>query len=493
MNLIKELYKAMPIQNGTKKIFLWGIPIVAILIISILLFLHSENKKKIEEVEQEAVEAKQLKNYYGTLSSIYQHICWSEQFSLECATNISRVWEDCINKGVEFGGVEGAGVLSELGVQTVLDELEKQGLKEKAEKSYAEVQAKMASLNQCPARYQEAYNQLLELYSIYCQIYNLAFHPSGSLISFNNKIEELKSQFAKQSEKLKVLLFYSPTEKEGEPYGVAQKSSTSKPNLMGMTSKKNQPPIVKAKRGPFIAWLWAAPHNDKGRKYLKQENYSQAAFEFTKAIAISPKSPRLYLNRGLAYRLQKEYELAISDFTKVIELEPSYTMAYCYRGMTFMAAEDYVKAISDFSKEIELDPTSGKVYLYRGMAYGSIQDFTNSLKDLTKAQSLGEEVDSKLMGLVKAGEIFVTPSTGAKDKTIQITSNPLPGKPERILEAVLEGIVVGAKGEYKALINGNLYSEGGNINGARIEKVKSDSIEIIFEGEKREVKIGDAF
>ena len=104
MNLIKELYKAMPIQNGTKKIFLWGISIVILLlIISTLLFLHSENKKRFAEAEREVAEAKQLKNYYGTLSSIYEHIGWSEQFSLECVANISRVWEDCINKGVGRG------------------------------------------------------------------------------------------------------------------------------------------------------------------------------------------------------------------------------------------------------------------------------------------------------------------------------------------------------------------------------------------------------
>ena len=118
----------MPIQNGAKKIFLWGIPIVVLLlIISTLLFLHFENKKKIAEAEQEVAEAKQLGNYYGTLSSIYEHICWSEKFSLECATVISNVWENGINEGLELGGVAGAGVLSELGVRTVLDELEKQG------------------------------------------------------------------------------------------------------------------------------------------------------------------------------------------------------------------------------------------------------------------------------------------------------------------------------------------------------------------------------
>ena len=110
------------------------------------------------------------------------------------------------------------------------------------------------------------------------------------------------------------------------------------------------------------------------------------------------------------------------------------------------------------------------------------------------------------MGLVKAGAILATPSTGvqqekivlvnqagATDEVQQITSKPLPAKPERIIEAVLEGVVAGAKGEYKALINGNLYSEGGSINGAKIEKINSDSIEISFEGEKREVKIGDTF
>ena len=77
---------------------------------------------------------------------------------------------------------------------------------EKMESINKEIEIGMQELKNYPIQYQEAYNIMMEMYSIYSQIYSLAQAPSGSLMSFNNKINDLQLDFTKYASKLKVFM-----------------------------------------------------------------------------------------------------------------------------------------------------------------------------------------------------------------------------------------------------------------------------------------------
>ena len=64
----------------------------------------------------------------------------------------------------------------------------------------------MRKLKNCPNQYQEAYNALLELHGIYSQLHSLASSPTGSLLSFNNRVNDLESEFTRIEGKLKIYM-----------------------------------------------------------------------------------------------------------------------------------------------------------------------------------------------------------------------------------------------------------------------------------------------
>jgi len=124
--------------------------------------------------------------------------------------------------------------------------------------------------------------------------------------------------------------------------------------------------------------------NFNGSEYGNKEKFDDALKEFTKAIAINPRYPITYLNRGAVYFKKNQISRAISDFNKAIEIEPKIPIAYVNRGMASVANGEYDQAISDFNKAIELNPRFGMAYNNRGMAYVKKGHYDQAVSDFDK-------------------------------------------------------------------------------------------------------------
>ena len=68
----------------------------------------------------------------------------------------------------------------------------------------------------------------------------------------------------------------------------------------------------------------------KGRIELSEENYSEAIFNFNKAIIAKPKDFEGYFLRGIAKYSLNDYIGSVEDFNKTIENHPLYVRAYHY-------------------------------------------------------------------------------------------------------------------------------------------------------------------
>jgi len=64
----------------------------------------------------------------------------------------------------------------------------------------------MQRLNSPPEEYKKSYDVLIELYGYYTQYMEQAISPTGSLIEFNNKSNDLSSQISKLYNQFKILL-----------------------------------------------------------------------------------------------------------------------------------------------------------------------------------------------------------------------------------------------------------------------------------------------
>lgn len=148
-------------------------------------FLVKKNQT-IGEAKKAEYERKFLEVSNSVISNAY--------LSLLIIEGTSRAWQSAISGGADFNRK----------IREYLNNA-KESL-DKMETADKEISIGMQYLKNYPVQYQEAYNTLMELYSIYSQIYALAQYPSGSLMSFNNKVNDLSSEFTKIVSKLKIYM-----------------------------------------------------------------------------------------------------------------------------------------------------------------------------------------------------------------------------------------------------------------------------------------------
>lgn len=164
----------------TKKIF-------AITLLIVICFLGVVYFCQIQ-IKRAEYEKKLLEVSYGVMLNT--------QLSLTVTNGISKLWRLAIDTNLDFN----------MEIQKFLLNFEESEEGKKLENINKEIEIGMKMLKNYPKQYQEAYNTLLELYGIYSQIYSLARSPSGSLMSFNSKCNDLSSEFIKIVSKLKIYL-----------------------------------------------------------------------------------------------------------------------------------------------------------------------------------------------------------------------------------------------------------------------------------------------
>lgn len=71
---------------------------------------------------------------------------------------------------------------------------------------FSSLKKAMSEISNPPTEYSKAYDLLLDVYSIYSQLYSLARSPQGSYVSFNKTVNDISLEFEKGFNKLDVLL-----------------------------------------------------------------------------------------------------------------------------------------------------------------------------------------------------------------------------------------------------------------------------------------------
>ncbi|XP_023217175.1 tetratricopeptide repeat protein 1-like [Centruroides sculpturatus] len=98
-----------------------------------------------------------------------------------------------------------------------------------------------------------------------------------------------------------------------------------------------------------------------GNTYFKDEKYTEAVKEYTKALNICPLSfsnerSILYANRAACRARLNEKEEAILDCNKALELNPNYMKALLRRAQLYRNTEKLDEALNDYQRVLQLDP-----------------------------------------------------------------------------------------------------------------------------------------
>ena len=254
----------------------------------------------------------------------------------------------------------------------------------------------------------------------------------------------------------------------------------------------------------------AEDYKDRGDALLDKGNAGQAIADYTKAIEINPKDGEAYNNRAIMYFGEKEYakakedvskaqalgyevspqllenlnrestrtpeyqsldkgglysdkgmhDEAIAEFDNAIQANPNSAEAYYFRAGAYAKKDDFDKAISDYTKAIEINPEYGDAYYNRALAYLAKGESDKSRWDYDKAKALGHKVDPKILELI---------------------NRPL----------IVSGVFTAEDGSKAVIINGKTCYEGDAISNAKIQKIGGDFVEVIVNGNKKNIRVGE--
>ena len=122
-----------------------------------------------------------------------------------------------------------------------------------------------------------------------------------------------------------------------------------------------------------------------GRIDLSEENYSDAMYNFNKAIIAKPNDFEGYFLRGIAKYSLNDYIGAVEDFTKTLEIHPLYVRAYHYRGIANDRLGNYADAKKDYNKAISLDPYDAELHIAMGSTKLHLNEFENAVASFDTA------------------------------------------------------------------------------------------------------------
>ena len=186
----------------------------------------------------------------------------------------------------------------------------------------------------------------------------------------------------------------------------------------------------------FISLVALKPRYPNGwrNKGLIEERLGKkedAIKSHTEEIKYFPADPKNYMSRGTLLEGKNDFDGAIKDFSKIIEFEPNNGEGYYARAEAFGKSGKMNEALTDINKAIEFAPTNGQAYNNRGIIFSMTGKYQEAVNDFTKSLALKSDnfgaytnrsLAYKAMGkYVQALQDMMT----AKEKGIAVDENSI--------------------------------------------------------------------
>ena len=108
--------------------------------------------------------------------------------------------------------------------------------------------------------------------------------------------------------------------------------------------------------------------SELGEEYFKNGQYQEAVDEYSRILAIKPRSLEVLYNRGRAYQELGDIIKATIDFEKVLKLNNDHVQAHLSLGNIDFLNEDYEGAYYQFNAVVKKYKQNSDGLMYRGKA-----------------------------------------------------------------------------------------------------------------------------
>ena len=149
---------------------------------------------------------------------------------------------------------------------------------------------------------------------------------------------------------------------------------------------------------------YAEAYYNRGLTYGRMGSLDHAITDFGKALSLRADDPDMYVERANAYQLKGVLDSAIMDWNKAAQLAPSNSAIFINRGIAFYKNGEFDKAIADFTESARISRLAVEAYVNRAYAYAAKGEFELAWNDVDTVESLGRNVDPKLLELLPERE-----------------------------------------------------------------------------------------
>ena len=181
-------------SKGTIKVLVTSIVIAAVLCGGGYFVYRNVVETKNKQQEQAAAT-----QYRSELATTADTIV---EASAKCI-DMCSVWSEQWRKGIEMSEYGGT---AEMYIRVQRGKFEEDGSLKQIADTKSRIDEKIRTLANPPPSFQKAHESFAALFGIYGQIYDYAASPSGSLVSYNNSVNDLQSKLTKTVNELKALI-----------------------------------------------------------------------------------------------------------------------------------------------------------------------------------------------------------------------------------------------------------------------------------------------
>lgn len=163
-----------------------------------VIFRMKAAAKRQQQVELAKQQAENDAQYYKTMALAHDLMLLAMSECVEVCSGYSKRWLYSIESDYDNG--------LEYELLDKKQEYEKSGKIKEIDGRKESVDMLMSRLSSPSDKFKQAHQAIVDMYSCYAAIYDLASSPSGSYNSYNNNVNTLQSDFAKHMNKFKAFI-----------------------------------------------------------------------------------------------------------------------------------------------------------------------------------------------------------------------------------------------------------------------------------------------
>ena len=151
---------------------------------------------------------------------------------------------------------------------------------------------------------------------------------------------------------------------------------------------------------------------EKGKRALRDRNFSEAQAHFERAVEEYPCYARAQTDLALALTTQRDRSHAEAALKKAIECDPDFVDAYSQLGWLFNGGKQFSESARVLQDGLRRSPSAWQFYYQLGIAHYGLGDYNKAEEEYLKAESLNPEPPAEIH--VKLADVYLKKSAFGK-------------------------------------------------------------------------------